>query len=231
MFNRLKKDHLDKAKLQDIDNTVKKPILDLESMSKQNKIFAIVAIVLFVFAVFLGWHHGKLSDKANTYDLALTAVQNRHANLTEDTTTYISTPNGQVDENAANTIKNLQKLFTQLTDYTSGQTYQDNINLAKQSISDQSFYSKDGFLPLLDNADPSKSTVQLDKIKSEPNYVHVYELDSNHYLVFTSQFLYHNGGDLQYKNKLKSTDNALYVTATATKISSVQTLNQPLLTN
>lgn len=231
MFDRLKKSHLDKAKEKDIDNTVKKPIIDLESISKQNKILACAAIILLIIAIFLGWHHSKLQTEVNTYDLALTSVQNRHAKLTENNTTYISTPNGQVDENAADTIKNLQKLFTQLTEYTSGQTYQDNVNLAKQSITDPSFYSKNGFLPLLDNADPDKSTVQLDGIKSDNNYVHVYEIDSNHYLVFVSQFLYHNSGDLDYKDKLKSTDNALYITATATKISSVQTLNQPLLTN
>lgn len=212
------------------DNFAKSnPFADL---SLQNKIITGASAILLIIAIILGFTHSGLKAKENTYSMALDLAQNRNASLTAKTATkVISTPNGQLDEVASNNIKQINDIFTTLTTYKSATDYANNYNKAKNTITDQSFFSKDGFLPPLDNNDPNKSTMASENIKSAPDAVQTYEINSTTFIVLVSQFFYHNDAALNYKDKLSSTNTALIINAQGGKITKASKLNAPNLTN
>lgn len=220
------------ANTSPLDKVLHNDKFDISQVSNQNKAFACIVGVLFLIALSLGFTHNSLSMQADNADLALSQAQNKHAELTHVDTQIISTPNGQVDEGAAETIKNINKLFTTLTTYISATQYQNNFKNAQQTVLDKSFFTKSGFLtPLDDQNNPENSSMAINKIKSEPNFVHTYQLSSGQYIVMISQYMYHNPADLNYKSKLETTNTALLVTGTANHITQVQNLNLPNLTN
>lgn len=209
--------------------TKKNPLADL---STQDKIVSGISVALVIIAILLGFHHNGLSKDASQYDLALNMAQNRNAELTQKSANkVISTPNGQLDEVASNNINQLTTLFNQLTTFKSATDYQNNINTAKQTVTDQSFFSSNGFLPVLDNSDPNKSSIATQSIKSATDSVRTYEVSSTQFIVMVSQFYYHNDKVLQYRDKLSSTSNTLLISMNGGKITKVTNLNTPHLTN
>lgn len=220
-----------KFEAQTKDNNFAKtnPFADL---SLQNKIIAGVSAALLIIAIGLGVTHSSLNTKESNYSMALDLAKNKNATLTAKTATkVISTPNGQLDQVASDNIKQINDLFTKLTTYSSATAYANNYNDAKNTVTDNNFFSKDGFLPPLDNSDPTKSTMDAENIKSATDSVQTYELNSTTFIVLVSQFFYHNDAVLNYKDKLSSTNTALIVNAQGGKITKVTKLNTPNLTN
>lgn len=233
MFDKFKK------KLDDLDSKSAGYNEGLDNLSRkfknttlQSRILFVVLVILVITAAISGFHNNSLKQKASTYDLALSAAQNRNADLTQKSQTkYITTPNGQNDEDAANTIKSISNLFTKMTTYTSAQDYGQNWNDVAKVVKDKNFLSEKGFYPPLDSKDPSDSMIAAKGDKSKTVSVNAYEISSNTFIVMVSQVYYTNDSDLDYLDKLQTTDNAFVVNGTANQINSIEQLNQPLLQN
>lgn len=233
MFDKFKKNLDDlNSKSEGYNENLDRLARKLKNTSLQSRILFGILVILVITAGISGLHHSSLSQKASTYDLALSAAQNRNADLTQKTQTkYITTPTGQADETAANTIKAINDLFTKVTTYTSATEYGQNWNDVAKVVKDKSFLSKKGFYPPLDTPNPDDSLIAARGTKSKTVDVTSYEINSETYIVFVSQVYYNNKNDLQYMDKLKTTDNAFIVTGSANNLTQVETLNQPLLNN
>lgn len=234
MLDKFKK-HLDNLDDKSADYNERLDVLKrkFQNTSLQSRILFGILVILIITAGISGMHHSSLSQKASDYDLALSAAQNRNADLTEKSQTkYITTPTGANDPDAANTIKAINDLFTKITTYKTAADYGQNWTDVSKIIKDKNFLSKNGFYPPLDTPnDPQDSMIAAKGDKSKTVSVSSYEISSNSFIVFVSQVYYRNDNDLNYLDKLQTTDNAFVVNGSANQIQSVETLNQPLLNN